>query len=401
MERTFSNEEIHKIVDENKSKAIDFLQKILQIPSVTGNEKEIGSYIKKWFEENLELPVKVYEKEPGRPNLVVDWTGNVDGKRFVFNGHMDVFPPIPRDPGIYGPWSGKIADGCLWGRGAADMKGGLAAMIMAVYYMKRLGYVPNGTVTLSCDSDEENGGASGVEYLLELGELNGDFGLCAEPTNSCVMIEGTGGLWSEITYTAETAHSSIPIDYPNAIQKAMKAAAAIDAFGKKLQKERYYEPFGVGPTCSVTMIEGGEATNMYPAHCTIKADRRLFPGETADMAEKEIRTVLDKLKEEDPSMEYEYKRGTTVPVYTIDPDDEVVQEGLRAYREISGKETTVAQRPGGTDAHKIRDKYGYSIIIFATTDGYNEMCMPNEKYRIDDYLLSIKVYMKMVMDLLG
>lgn len=401
MSKTFTNEEIHSIVDNNSNKAIEFLQKILQIPSVTGDEREIGAYIKQWFEENLELPVKVYEKEEGRPNLVVDWTGNPDGKRFVFNGHMDVFPPIPGDPGIYGPWSGKIADGYLWGRGAADMKGGLAAEIMAVYYLKLMGYIPNGTVTLSCDSDEEKGGASGVEYLLSLGELNGDYGLCAEPTNSRVMVTGTGGLWSEITYTAETAHSSIPIDYPNAIQKAMKAAAAIDAFGRKIQKERVYEPFGVGPTCSVTMIEGGEATNMYPARCVIKADRRLFPGETPDMAEAEIRAVLDKLKEEDPSMEYEYKRGTTIPVYTIDRNDKVVQEAISAYREISGEDTCIAERPGGTDAHKIRDKYGYSMIIFATTDGYNEMCMPNEKFKIDDYLLSIKVYMKIVMDLLG
>lgn len=401
MKQHYSTEDIHTIVDENQEKAIQFLQKILQIPSVTGNEKEIGAYIKKWLEDNLELPVKVYAREPDRPNLIMDWVGNQDGKRFVFNGHMDVFPPIPGDPGIYGPWSGQLADGCLYGRGAADMKGGLAAMIMAVYYLKKLGYVPNGTVTLSCDSDEEKGGANGVEYLLELGELNGDYGVCAEPTNSCIMVQGTGGMWSEITYTAETAHSSIPINYPNAIQKAMKAAAEIDSFGNSLRKERYYEPFGAGPTCSVTMIEGGEATNMYPAHCTLRVDRRLFPGETAEMAEAEIRSILDHLKADDPSMDYIFRRSTTIPVYSIDPKDKVVQEALKAYREMSGRETSIQQRPGGTDAHKIYDKYGYSMIIFGTADGYREMCMPNEKYRIDDYLLSIKVYMKMVLDLLG
>ena len=113
MKQHYSTEDIHTIVDENQEKAIQFLQKILQIPSVTGNEKEIGAYIKKWLEDNLELPVKVYAREPDRPNLIMDWVGNQDGKRFVFNGHMDVFPPIPGDPGIYGPWSGQLADGWL------------------------------------------------------------------------------------------------------------------------------------------------------------------------------------------------------------------------------------------------------------------------------------------------
>ena len=140
---------------------------------------------------------------------------------------------------------------------------------------------------------------------------------------------------------------------------------------------------------------------MYPAHCTLRVDRRLFPGETAEMAEAEIRSILDHLKADDPSMDYIFRRNTTIPVYSIDPKDTVVQEALKAYREMSGRETSIQQRPGGTDAHKIYDKYGYSMIIFGTADGYREMCMPNEKYRIDDYLLSIKVYMKMVLDLLG
>lgn len=400
MGNQFTTEDIHKIVDEDQERAILFLQKILQIPSVTGNETEIGIYMKKWLEDNLDLPVKVYEKQKGRPNLVADWIGNKEGKRFVFNGHMDVFPPVTGQPGTYGPWSGKRVDGYLYGRGAADMKGGLCAMIMAVYYLKKMGYVPNGTVTVSCDSDEENGGANGVEYLLDQGELNGDFGVCAEPTNSFIMLEGTGGLWAKITYHSETGHSSIPISYLNAIQKATKAAEALYALDKKIQKEKYYELFKSGPTCSVTMIEGGETTNMHPAHCTIMVDRRLFPGETVEGAELELRSVLDRLKKDDPEMEYDYERVNQIPVYTLNRENATVQEALKAYKEISGKETFVSGRPGGADASKIEDRYHYGMIIFGTADGFNEMCMPDEKYLISDYLLSIKVYMKMVMDLL-
>ena len=122
---------IEKIVDENKEEAVNFLAKMIQTPSVTGEEKAVGAVCKEMM-EGMGLEVKVYEKAPGRPNLVAEWNGNETGKRFVFNGHYDVFPPVSDKPGRYGPWSGEIVDGKMYGRGTVDMKSGLCATIMAV-----------------------------------------------------------------------------------------------------------------------------------------------------------------------------------------------------------------------------------------------------------------------------
>lgn len=114
---------ISDFVEQNKEEAIRCFQEIIQTPSVTGDEEAVSFVFERWMTENG-LTVQRFDSAPHRPNLIADWKGSQPGKRFVFNGHMDVFPPDPDDPGLYGPWSGKIVDGKLYGRGAADMKGG-------------------------------------------------------------------------------------------------------------------------------------------------------------------------------------------------------------------------------------------------------------------------------------
>src|SRR5699024_11897960 len=106
--------------------------------------------------------------------------------------HMDAFPPTDGDDGIYGPFSGQVADGYIYGRGAADMKGGDAAALMAVTFLKRMGFDPKGSIEMSYLCDEENGSANGVKWLLKNGYLKGDFGICMEPTGGKVLVGHTG-----------------------------------------------------------------------------------------------------------------------------------------------------------------------------------------------------------------
>ena len=101
---------ISDYVDAHSNDAISFLQAILRVPSVTGDEEAVAKvFADKMRDAGLE--VQVYEAAPHRPNLLAEWFGSVPGKRFVFNGHMDVFPPNEGDPGLYGPWSGELHDG--------------------------------------------------------------------------------------------------------------------------------------------------------------------------------------------------------------------------------------------------------------------------------------------------
>ena len=397
-----TTEDIKRIVDENSDYAVRFLQEMIQIPSVTDHEHEISRWMEKWLGDNLGLPVKAYEAETGRKNLVVDWHGEKEGKRFLFNGHLDVFPPNDDDPGLYGPWSGKVVDGYLYGRGAADMKGGLAATIMAVDLLKKSGYVPaTGTVTLSCDIDEENGGEKGIEYMLRQGECKADYGVCAEPTHGQVMVAGGCILQCEITYHAPSFHTSFPRDFDDALQKTHKAMTALYEYADRCNKERYCRPLGNGPTLCISLINGGEVINNIPTSCTISIDRRLVPDESIRQVEGEIIDILEKLKAADPDMDYEYKRLYYCPQYNMDVNHPIVKTALDSYTKVTGKTNGTLVRHGGSDVHKVVEMYPDCCIPNYGPGNEPECCMPNEKISVQDYLDFIKVYMQMVVDMQG
>ena len=119
-----SVQNIAAMVDANREEALAFFQQCVRTPSVTGSEAAMGEVVRQFLARQGFAP-QVYEKEPGRPNIVAEWKGARPGPRFVWNGHLDVFPPVAGSPGLYGPWAGKVADGYLYGRGSVDMKGGV------------------------------------------------------------------------------------------------------------------------------------------------------------------------------------------------------------------------------------------------------------------------------------
>ena len=105
-----SAEHIRAMVEEYRDEAVRLFQETVQIPSPTGQEGRLSAFFAEYM-ESFGLEVRKYEYEQGRPNLLAEWFGPEKGPRFVFNGHMDVFPPVESDPGMYGPWSGKVTDG--------------------------------------------------------------------------------------------------------------------------------------------------------------------------------------------------------------------------------------------------------------------------------------------------
>lgn len=327
-------EQIKAIVEENRDEAIQFLVNAVQIPSVTGEEENISKFYHQKFDA-MGLETEVHAMQENRPNLISTWK-NTDGPTFVFNGHYDVFPPVASDPGKYGPWAGKIVDGCLYGRGSVDMKGGLCAAVMAVDFLKRNGFQPNGNVVISCDCDEELGGKYGVEYLLSQNLLNYDFGITMEPTQGMVHIEGGGGLFLKVTYTSETWHGGVQRNgWVDALQKAVIAAQKLYELDAKIRKEKYYEPFDGGAFLSITEFDAGEAMNVHPSSCSFTVDRRLVPGETPESVKKEIR--------EEPNLRQgvleNRERGL---IYEKEQRLECLWEGMLVLERISVKEKSSA-----------------------------------------------------------
>lgn len=386
-------QQISAMVEENRQEALAFFTQCVRTPSVTGDEAAMGEVLRNFLAQQGFAP-QVVEKQPGRPNIVAEWKGEKPGPRFVWNGHMDVFPPVKGKPGLYGPWAGKLADGCLYGRGSVDMKGGVCAAIMATTFLKRMGFSPAGSVLMTWVSDEENTGELGTKYLLEQGLIQGDFGIDPEPTCGRVLVSHCGGLNVKVTYRSPSGHSSIPHpDGVDALEKTVNAAAALMQLGRRVS--RFDEELGAWSKLSVTMIESGNTVNMYPSEGHLVIDRRLVPGETLEECHSQIRQVLDELRASHPQQDYSYEYEVLgeYPCLVVDEAAPIVRMCLEAYREVTGKETSIYRRGGASDASDIVEKAGLPMPNFGAGDDLKECTHENEKMPVEDYLTFIKVYM--------
>ncbi len=393
-------EDIKKKVNEKQEEALNFLTECIRTPSVTGDELEMGKVIKKWIEK-AGLEVKCYEKQKGRPNLIAEWKGSKPGKQFVFNGHMDVFPPVAGNNGKYGPWSGKVEDGYIYGRGTVDMKSGLCAGILAVKYLKEMGYDPKGSILVTCVSDEENSGEFGTKYLLSEGLINGDFGVCMEPTRGKVLIEHCGGMTVRVTYTSISGHTSMPHSSVDALTKSIKAIQKLYNLNEEIMKN-YNKEMGVWSLLSVTMIESGNTSNMYPSKSSFIIDRRLLPGEDIKTEHERIRKVLEQLKAENTGIDYnyEYEILGEYPSLVVDKNEDIVSIALNAYQKITGVDTTIYKRGGGSDASDIVEKAGFPMPNFGAGNDVEESTSENEHLFLEDFYTFIGIYMIMVIDAL-
>ena len=215
-------------------------------------------------------------------------------KSLLFNAHLDTVPIGSPEEWTVDPFHEPPHAGVLYGRGCADDKGGAAAMVMAVCALQHCGIRLQGRLTVNPVADEENGGENGVKYLLEQGILRPepDMVVVGEITSNDVAIVHKGLIWFEITSRGKTAHASTPWDGINAIGKMI-------GFLHKL--ERYYQEELPRHTSTLTppasynigTITGGPRVNVVPDICTVMLDRRILPEESLEMAESELRLLLE------------------------------------------------------------------------------------------------------------
>lgn len=400
-------EEICTLVEENRDEAIRCLQEIVQTPSVTGNELEVSQVFAKWIED-CGLIVERYAAKDNRPNLIAQWAGSKPGKRFIFNGHMDVFPPTAGDDGWYGPWSGKIVDGYLYGRGSVDMKGGDCAALMAVRLLRKIGFDPKGSIVLSYMVDEENGGWHGVKYLISKGLLKGDFGICMEPTNGRILNQHRGRLALKFTYTAEPHHASTPHPSTDALKKAVTAINRLYELDASLAGP--VDEFNMPTRClSVTVLNAGNTANVQPSYAQFIVDRRVDMNEDWDQVKKQILDIFEDLKANDPEYEYTCELLSDRPPLRVPADDPFIGICLKSYEQIMKKPGKIYTRSGGSDAASLNVAYGLAMPNWGAAPDFDDegkgdpygSGTVNERLNIQSYLDSIKYYMMTVVNALS
>ena len=215
-------------VEEDHDKLISFLRGFIRAksPNPPGDTREAAAYVSR-FLDNAGLPHKFVAPHEEMPNILASYNCGSPGRRLVLNGHMDVFPVGDGEGWTHNPWSGEIADGKIFGRGACDMKCGTAASIFTFAYLNRIREKLRGSLTLTVVSDEESFGPWGSRYLLEhYTEAIGDCCLNGEPSSPYTLRFGEKGLlWLRLRVHTMGAHGA----YTHLSKNAIKIAAHLIA----------------------------------------------------------------------------------------------------------------------------------------------------------------------------
>jgi succinyl-diaminopimelate desuccinylase len=330
-----------------------------------------------------------------------------------FNGHFDV---VPAGEGwTVDPFAGVVRQGRIYGRGACDMKAGLAAAIYAAEAVRRAGVELNGSLEISGTVDEESGGFAGVGWLCEQGRIAAartDFVIIPEPLNVDRICVGHRGVyWFEVTTHGRIAHGSMPFLGTSAIEHMSRI---IDTFYRELapRLERRMTDMPVVPelarypTLNVNSIEGGQPihatqTPCVADRCRAVFDRRFLLEEGFENTREEVGALLEQVSATTSDMFYELRDLLVVhPVQT--PDDSPVIDAVeRAIEQVLGRQATLVASPGTYD-HKHVARIGGVRDCIAYGPGILDLAhQPDEWCGIDDLINSTKVMALSLLQLAG
>jgi acetylornithine deacetylase len=243
-------------------------------------EAEIARFVAEWL-ERAGLEVEVVEPVPGRPSVIGVARGTGGGRRLLLNAHLDTVGT----EAMAAPFAALIEDGRLYGRGSYDMKGALAAAMLAVADTASLGLA--GDVILTAVADEEVA-SLGTEAVL--GRVAADAAIVCEPTELQVAIAHRGFAGFEIETRGVAAHGSRPDLGVDAIAKMGHVLVALEELDRRLQAGRRHPLVGTG-SLHASLIEGGQEFSSYPARCLLTGERRTLPGETVAEIEAGLRAA--------------------------------------------------------------------------------------------------------------
>lgn len=316
-----------------------------------GRERACAEFIAEWLVDAGVEAELVGEPFPDRPQVLATvGDGDPDAGHLVLNGHIDVVPPGDRERWSVDPFEGVMDEGAgrVYGRGASDMKSGVAAAMLAAREAVDAGL--DGTLTLTFAVGEETA-EPGTRTLVE--GLDADYGIVLEPTELEVHTAGKGLAWYVATVTGEPAHASRPHLGNNAVDGLFNLEGALDRYRQEIADRTH--PLLGESLCTPTMVSGGTKENVLAESVELRFDRRFLPSESLDDLDVELSAVFDPLREE--GFDVEVERTRTYDAAEI-PTDAPIAETVRAHSaavadaptEPAGKEAATDQRNLVNDA---------------------------------------------------
>lgn len=309
--------------------AINLLRDLIAIDSVNpslvpggAGEKEIADAVAAELRK-IGFDVELEEAAPARPNVIGILEGRAPGRSLMYCGHLDTVGVA----GMDAPFDPVEREGRLYGRGSADMKGGVASMIAAARSIANAG-LASGRVMIAAVVDEEYASIGAAAVIKK---WNADGAVVLEPSDLEIGIAHKGFSWVEISTEGIAAHGSRPLEGRDAILRMGRVLTGLESLNRDLQSRPPHTLVG-NASLHASLITGGRELSTYPDHCTLQLERRTISGETAEIALQEVHQILDRLKTEDPEFSAHARFLFGQPPYEIPKDHDlptILQTELR------------------------------------------------------------------------
>lgn len=367
----------------------------------------------------LGAAVEVFDVFPGDPDVVGVIRGSGGGRSLLFNGHVDVAEVGLESAWRHPPFSAAVTDGRLYGRGAADMKGGLAAALYAARCIRDLGLPLAGDLLFEVVVGEESGEA-GTIACVERG-YRADFAVVPEPTG--LAISGQGGVvtaWITIQspetlhdgIRARTIHAGGGVFGANAIEKMAKVIQGLQDLERHWAVVKSYPGFAPGATTiNPAVIEGGRHPAFLADRCALWCTFHFYPSETAESVAAEVeehtRRVADAdvwLRQHPPTFRWGgasmiVDRGEVFPAVPLDPGDPGIQHLATAHRAVLGAEPSYQMWPSVSDAGWLA-RAGIPTVVYGPGELEQAHAL-DESVPVADLVAAARVYGRLILDWCG
>jgi succinyl-diaminopimelate desuccinylase len=374
-------------VDEQE--ILSFTQSLIRIKSFPPdfNERDVAvAAAKKFAEYGIETCID--DLGDNRANLRA-WFGSEARPHIVFSGHFDTVPPV--DEGWdHDPFGAEVQDGVLYGRGACDMKGGVASLIMAMCYLKKAGVPFPGRISFLGTAGEEDALTGAQAFMENHGVEDVDGIVIAEASNDDLYVAHMGALWLQFTARGIAAHPGVAWQGVNALLNMIRF----------FEKFRLYD-FGVpdhpllgAPTFSITRMHAGDIVNALPTLCTASVDIRTVPGvRHADILAR-VDAIISELKDEDPKFDLSYEVLFDMAPCDTSLEEPLCQAAFQASRDVFGREIRPQGTFFGTDASVMLKADGTRppLIVYGPGNPANNHKV-NEPVRVASLTDAVKFYM--------
>jgi acetylornithine deacetylase len=409
-------------VDAGWERQVEFLRGIVSRPSLVGQEGAVQRFIADEL-ERMGLDVDVWEIDQeelaqhpaygpvewsyeGRPNVGTRWRAAGEGGRsLILQGHVDVVPVTPEDRWTRDPWGGEVADGRMWGRGAADMKAGVAAMIFATRALRDAGIELRGDLGLVTVIEEEATGNGALAALAR--GYTADAALIPEPMGLKALEAQVGVLWARVRVHGQGAHAERATEAQNAIVKAVRVVQAIGELEERANRdEDRPSQFADVPhplNYNVGVIRGGDWASSVPEECVLEVRFATYPGADLDQVQQHFRDELVEAVRDEPWLAEHPPQvtfyGFRADGFAIARDEPIVQTLAAVHRDVVGGELGFQTFTATTDARLFSLYFDTPAVCYGPVGG--SLHAPDEWVDLESVRTTTKVLAAAVLDWCG